>query len=60
MSNLVPDMQADRIQDIDLELLWRRGIRGLVFDLDNTITPWHQYGIGRRYVYHTSLPVRHQ
>ena len=43
MSNLVPDMQADRIQDIDLELLWRRGIRGLVFDLDNTITPWHQY-----------------
>lgn len=27
MSNLVPDMQADRIQDIDLELLWRRGIR---------------------------------
>ena len=43
MSNLTPDMRAERIQDIDLQLLWSLGIRGLVFDLDNTITPWHQY-----------------
>ena len=43
MSNLDPDMRVERIQDIDLPLLWSQGIRGLIFDLDNTITPWHQY-----------------
>lgn len=43
MSNLDPDMRVERIQDIDLPLLWNQGIRGLIFDLDNTITPWHQY-----------------
>ena len=43
MSNLDPDMRVERIQDIDLPLLWGQGIRGLIFDLDNTITPWHQY-----------------
>jgi uncharacterized protein len=43
MSKLRPDMQVKRIEDIDLDYLWQLGIRGLVFDLDNTVTPWRLY-----------------
>jgi uncharacterized protein len=43
MSKLQPDMQVKRINDIDLDSLWQMGIRGLVFDLDNTVTPWRLY-----------------
>ena len=43
MSKLRPDMQVKRIFDINTEMLWEKGIRGMVFDLDNTITPWHIY-----------------
>ena len=43
MSRLKPDMEVKRIKDIELDHLWQSGIRGLVFDLDNTITPWHRY-----------------
>lgn len=43
MSKLRPDMQVKRIADIDLDYLWQLGIRGLVFDLDNTVTPWRVY-----------------
>lgn len=38
-----PDMQARSIFDIDFDLLLQRGLRGLVFDLDNTVVPWHSY-----------------
>lgn len=34
---LFPDLYVASIYDIDLEYLRRRGIRGLIFDLDNTI-----------------------
>ena len=37
-----PDMSCSAITDIPLELLKERGIRGLLFDLDNTITEWHK------------------
>lgn len=43
MSRLIPDMQVKKITDIDLDSLWQKGIRGLVFDLDNTVTPWKSY-----------------
>ncbi|MBE0466653.1 MAG: YqeG family HAD IIIA-type phosphatase [Candidatus Desulforudis sp.] len=34
---LFPNLYVPGIYDIDLEYLRRRGIRGLIFDLDNTI-----------------------
>jgi hypothetical protein len=34
---LFPDLYVASIYDIDLEYLRRRGIRGIIFDLDNTI-----------------------
>ena len=43
MSLFRPSMQVNRIYDIDLVALKKQGIRGLVFDLDNTLTPWHNY-----------------
>ena len=43
MSKFQPNMQVEKITKIDLEYLWELGIRGLVFDLDNTITPWQNY-----------------
>ena len=39
--DLMPDMQADRLYDVDLDALAGRGIRVLLLDLDNTLTPWH-------------------
>ncbi|CUH94080.1 hypothetical protein P22_0142 [Propionispora sp. 2/2-37] len=35
-----PNMKVDSVSDIKPELFKQRGIRGLVFDLDNTILPW--------------------
>jgi HAD superfamily phosphatase (TIGR01668 family) len=43
MSKFYPDMEVKHLLDIDLDYLWQSGIRGMVFDLDNTITPWHVY-----------------
>lgn len=43
MNRLYPNMQVKKIKDIDLDYLWQLGIRGLVFDLDNTITPFQLY-----------------
>ena len=40
-----PDLRCPRIQDIPLELLKERGIEGILFDLDNTITAWHSFEI---------------
>jgi HAD superfamily phosphatase (TIGR01668 family) len=37
-----PDIRCPGIIDIPLEELKERGIRGLLFDLDNTITEWHK------------------
>ncbi len=38
---LAPDERVARLAAVDLDELQRRGIRGLLIDLDNTITPWH-------------------
>ena len=40
LSLFAPGLWVDSVFDIDLDGLLRRGIRGLVFDLDNTIVRW--------------------
>ncbi|MCG0278415.1 MAG: YqeG family HAD IIIA-type phosphatase [Thermanaeromonas sp.] len=37
---LRPDLYVKSLQDVPLEHLSRRGIRGLIIDLDNTVTQW--------------------
>jgi len=41
-SALRPDMMADAIWEIDPDELRRRGIEGLILDLDNTIVDWNR------------------
>lgn len=36
----LPDEQRQSVYDLDLEQLRSRGIRGIIFDLDNTLGPW--------------------
>jgi HAD superfamily phosphatase (TIGR01668 family) len=38
---LRPTYLVEAVWDIDLEALHRRGIRGLIIDLDNTIVDWN-------------------
>jgi HAD superfamily phosphatase (TIGR01668 family) len=40
MANLIPDLMCKRLFDIDLSLLQDQGIRGILVDLDNTLTRW--------------------
>jgi HAD superfamily phosphatase (TIGR01668 family) len=37
---LRPDLYVRCLQDVPLEHLARRGIKGLIIDLDNTVTQW--------------------
>lgn len=39
MENFVPDMYIKSVYDIDYESLKNRGIKCIIFDLDNTIAP---------------------
>lgn len=39
---LVPAECAERVEEIDLHALWARGLRGLILDLDNTVTLWNR------------------
>ncbi len=41
-NRLRPRELAPTVYDINFDLLWGNGIRGLVFDLDNTIVPWRE------------------
>ena len=38
---LAPCLVVNTLYDINLEKLKKQGIRGIVFDLDNTIIPWN-------------------
>lgn len=40
LKKLCPKIQADSILDLDLELLEKSGIKGIIFDLDNTLVEW--------------------
>jgi uncharacterized protein len=42
---LCPNLRVFCLQDIDLQELKRLGIRGIIFDLDNTIIPWDSEGM---------------
>lgn len=44
MSLLRPDDLIEHVWDITPEFLARRGLRGLVLDLDNTLIPYKSYG----------------
>lgn len=37
---LCPDLIIKSLQEIKINTLQQRGIKGLIFDLDNTIIPW--------------------
>jgi len=41
LSKCKPDIIVDRMEDLDQDDLWKKGIRGLIFDLDNTLCPYH-------------------
>ncbi|MDP4128039.1 MAG: YqeG family HAD IIIA-type phosphatase [Bacillota bacterium] len=43
-----PTFQAPSLDLISIELLVRNGIRGLIIDLDNTMTPWNDVNVGPR------------
>ncbi len=42
---LRPDDTAPSVHDVDYEGLWDNGFRGVIFDLDNTLCPWHEDGL---------------
>lgn len=41
-----PTYQADSLDSIPMEMLKKEGIRGLIIDLDNTMTPWNDLEVG--------------
>ena len=41
---LWPDYYYESVFDIDYQALWDRGIRGLIFDIDNTLTAYDARG----------------
>lgn len=45
-----PTFQADSLDSIPVEVLKRDGIRGLIIDLDNTMTPWNDLEVGPKVV----------
>jgi HAD superfamily phosphatase (TIGR01668 family) len=42
LKKLCPKLQTDSVSDLDLADLKRRGIQGIIFDLDNTLVAWKQ------------------
>lgn len=40
LEKLRPDIWVNRVEDLDLEMLKERGIKGLLLDLDNTLCAW--------------------
>lgn len=39
MEKFFPDLMVDKVQDIDLEVLMKKNIKGLLLDIDNTLVP---------------------
>lgn len=48
MKWLRPDQAVCSIHDVDYAALWERGIRVLIFDLENTLCRWRQWGLDPR------------
>jgi len=40
-----PDMRVKGVWEIDLDELSRRGVAGIIVDIDNTIAPWGTYDL---------------
>lgn len=40
LNRLQPNLIARRLWEVDIKELATRGIRGVILDLDNTLTPW--------------------
>lgn len=38
-----PNLRVESIYQIDLDTLWQQGIRGVLFDLDNTLIEWDNH-----------------
>ena len=47
MRLLVPHEAVPSVFAIDYEQLWKKGIQGLIFDLDNTLCPWRAPSLGK-------------
>lgn len=45
-----PTFQAQSLDSISIEQLVRSGIKGLIIDLDNTMTPWNDLEVGPKVV----------
>lgn len=41
LERFFPDLILDKVQDIDSRILEKRGIKGLILDIDNTLVPNH-------------------
>ncbi len=41
MQRFFPDKYVDKVQEIDLQNLIKRNIKGLILDIDNTLVPAH-------------------
>jgi HAD superfamily phosphatase (TIGR01668 family) len=39
LERFYPDLMLDRVEDVDLNLLKAKGIKGLILDIDNTLVP---------------------
>ena len=42
LQKLCPKVQAESVLELDLDELKKAGIRGIIFDLDNTLVEWKQ------------------
>lgn len=42
LRKLCPQLQAGSVLELDLDQLRERGIKGIIFDLDNTLVEWKQ------------------
>ncbi len=47
LQKLCPKLQADSVLDLDSQELQKVGIRGIIFDLDNTLVEWKQENLSQ-------------
>ncbi len=48
--NLAADMIVGCIADIDIEILIKRGITGVIVDMDNTLAPWRSTDVPKKHI----------
>ncbi|MGE5582808.1 MAG: YqeG family HAD IIIA-type phosphatase [Bacillota bacterium] len=50
LQKLCPKVQADSVLELDLTELQKIGIRGIIFDLDNTLVEWKQENLSQEVI----------